>query len=106
MKNYLVVIFVLLVGLSAVAQTSSKDSKSKTKAVGLCELLSNYNEYEGQEVEVSASYRFGFEYSQLFCLKCVKTKIWVEFDDGILSSRLKTGWGVDGGSILQYCNEG
>jgi len=51
--------------------------------VSYCDLVAEPEAYDGKEVTVRASYRYGFEWQELFCQKCRGTgKTWVEFDEG------------------------
>jgi hypothetical protein len=62
-------IIALLVG-SGVHQQSS---------VTLCDLLRSPEKHNGEEVRVRATYRYGFEVSQLYCLDCAdKGKVWLQ----------------------------
>jgi hypothetical protein len=54
--------------------------------VTFCDLVHDPNKYAGKEVTVRASYKFGFEWSYLYCLSCLEEgKPWLElplhFDD-------------------------
>ena len=40
--------------------------------VSFCDLVRNPEKYSGQEVTVRATYRYGFEWSELYCLDCVE----------------------------------
>jgi hypothetical protein len=46
-----------------------------------CDLVKNPEKYDGKEVTVRATYRYGFEWQEMFCLECRKVgKTWLEFD--------------------------
>ena len=46
--------------------------------ITFCELLENPYKYNGQEIRVRATYRYGFEWSYLYCLNCLdKGKAWL-----------------------------
>lgn len=48
--------------------------------VSYCDLISHPQEYDGKQVAVRASYRYGFEFQEMFCLKCRgQGKTWLEF---------------------------
>lgn len=48
-------------------------------AVTFCDLVRNPDKYNGQEVRVRATYRYGFEWQELYCLDCKdKGKAWLE----------------------------
>ena len=47
--------------------------------VTFCDLLRNPEKYNGKQVTVRATYRYGFEWSELYCLDCLdKGKTWLE----------------------------
>jgi hypothetical protein len=57
-------------------------NKTDLDLVSYCDLVSNPEKFEGKEVTVRASYRYGFEWQELFCLECRKVgKTWLEFGD-------------------------
>jgi hypothetical protein len=77
-------------------------SASSQTPVRFCDLLRNPDEYNGREVTVRATYRYGFEWQQLYCLECLdKGKAWLELpydpdDDAALKSlkRAPKGAGI------------
>jgi len=57
-------------------------SKPIMPLISYCDLVKNPEKYDGKEVSVRATYRYGFEWQELFCLDCRKTaKTWLEFDN-------------------------
>lgn len=47
--------------------------------ITFCDLVRNSEKYNGEEVSVRATYRYGYEWSQLYCLDCKdKGKTWLE----------------------------
>ena len=51
-------------------------------SVEYCELVKNPEKYDGKEVTVRATYRYGFEWSEIFCLDCRDIgKTWLEIGD-------------------------
>lgn len=51
----------------------------RTIVVDVCGLLRDPGRYDGQRVTVSASYRYGFEWQELFCMKCWGgDRVWLE----------------------------
>jgi len=53
-------------------------------SVAFCDLLRNPAQYDGKEVRVRATYRYGFEWSQLYCIDCIdKGKAWLKFSDNL-----------------------
>jgi hypothetical protein len=64
--TWIIVIFVL---------TSVIHSQSP---LTLCDLIRNPEKYNGKEVTIRATYRYGFEWSELYCLDCLdKGKAWL-----------------------------
>jgi hypothetical protein len=61
--------------------------------VAYCDLVTNPDKYDGKEVTVHATYRYGFEWQEIFCMECRKiAKTWLEFDEELKSdfkSKLK-----------------
>lgn len=55
--------------------------------VDYCDLIHNAERYNGNLVRVSAVYRYGFEWSELYCLECVnEPRTWVDLDESFVSS--------------------
>lgn len=77
-------------------------NKGRPTAVEYCVLLQNPDRYDGKEVTVHATYRYGFEWQEIFCLECRKLgKTWLEFDDDLTRqsrTELKK-WPKDQGTI-------
>lgn len=64
--TWTIVVFVLTGSLDPQAQVS------------FCDLVRNPEKYNGQEIRVRATYRYGFEWSELYCLDCLdKGKAWL-----------------------------
>lgn len=59
--------------------------------VAYCDLLRNPTSYDGKVVRVRATYRYGFEWSEIYCTGCsVKGSTWLDFDESY-ESRTKRG---------------
>ena len=53
-------------------------------AISVCSLLDSADAHVGREVTVYGTYRYGFEWMDLYCLRCAATGdgfVWVEFDE-------------------------
>jgi len=75
-----IVAFFSCCALSAAAQTQ----------VSFCDLLRNPDTYDGKEVTVRATYRYGFERQQLYCLECIdKGRAWLELPDDLDDDSVK-----------------
>src|SRR5438045_3177385 len=52
--------------------------------VSFCDLLRNPQKYKGEQVRVRATYRYGFEWSQLYCLDCTdQGKAWLQIPSAL-----------------------
>ena len=72
MKSRSLFLLILLI-----ASCRSGDS---TPTVGLCGLLLTPDEFDGRRVRIHAVYRYGFEWSEFYCLRCDGPEhIWVAF---------------------------
>jgi hypothetical protein len=83
-------IWLILIAVSVLPFASRKATAqqiSKSDSISFCDLLRNPEKYDGKEVTVSASYRYGFEWQEIFCLDCRdKGKTWLEMDDDIITA--------------------
>jgi hypothetical protein len=65
--------------ITAHTQTKSNQELEGYIQVRYRDLIRNLKEYEHKRVAVSASYRYGFEWQELFCLECRdQGKTWLE----------------------------
>ncbi len=72
------------------AQVAS-DSQTPIERVEFCELLKNPDRYNGKEVTVRASHRYGFEWTYLYCLGCKNDgHIWFDVSGDIDTESEKT----------------
>jgi hypothetical protein len=54
------------------------------ETVSFCDLLRNPERYDGKEVIVRATWRYGFEWSQFYCIDCSpKQTTWLEISPGL-----------------------
>src|SRR3712207_4532748 len=82
---YLLLFWLLLLSLRQGALSSAAAGRQGPAAVPLavayCDMLANAQDYDGKEVSVRASYRYGFEWQELFCIECRNLgKTWLDFD--------------------------
>lgn len=69
---------------SSQGKENRQASKGSPAVVAHCDLVMNPDRYDGKEVTVLATYRYGFEWQELLCLECRKVgKTWLEFDDDL-----------------------
>jgi hypothetical protein len=82
MKIIYALIFVFLLCFVVQAQSSKETLKEKNETeLGFCDLIKNFEKYKDKEVTVKATYRYGFEQAELYCIGCIENKVWVEFDE-------------------------
>lgn len=75
--------FVFFLWASDIGHGKDKQrSKQVATPITYCDTVNDSKKYDGKEVSVRATYRYGFEWQELFCLDCRKVgKTWLEFDD-------------------------
>ena len=94
-SKHLVRLIVVLVAscrsVSGQRHTQVSSEHADTAAtVSFCELVSNPKRYNGKEVTVRATYKYGFEWAYLYCLTCLdKGKAWLEIPDDVDESSTK-----------------
>jgi len=72
MRSAFVLISLMFLSVATYAQTPAK----------FCDLLRNPEKYRDQRVEVRATFRYGFEWQQLYCLDCLdKGRAWLWLPD-------------------------
>ncbi len=89
MKILLVAILVVLIWLQPCSVTSAGQTAKHLGPdivdVSLCDLIADPSRFAGQHVRVRAVYRYGFEWSELYSLRCDSgargRQVWVEFGD-------------------------
>src|SRR5215470_4199764 len=80
MKITTPILFLLLLALSGRTQSQ----------VTFCDLVRNPELYNGKEVTVRATYKYGFEWQQLYCLECLdKGRAWLELPDDLDDASVK-----------------
>jgi hypothetical protein len=74
--------------LSLFLGAASMAQHPKYKEVNFCDLARQPETYRGRTIKVTAVYRYGFEWSELYCLECLNSdRIWVDFDDSSSTSQ-------------------
>lgn len=58
----------------------SADEHVQYLSLSYCDLVQNPDRYSGQRVSFTATYRYGYEWQELYCLTCRDAgKTWLEF---------------------------
>jgi hypothetical protein len=78
------ILLTLLSAAPVAAQARASHDTAKADLAGYmevsyCDLIRNPEAYDGKRVAVQATYRYGFEWQELFCLKCRWARTWLEF---------------------------
>ena len=73
----------VLTGASALQRGGKEPTATEIPTVSFCDLVRNPKLYDGKVVRVSAFYRIGFEWSQMYCADCAERdeSTWVEYED-------------------------
>lgn len=72
----------LFLGLCSSGFGVQKANRADPPLVPFCSLVANPQAYEGKEVKVRASYRYGFEWQEIFCQPCRNVgKTWLELNE-------------------------
>jgi hypothetical protein len=80
----------LALALFCGASSSSLGQESDPATVTFCDLLNNPERYNGRVVTVRATYKYGYEWSYLYCLSCRdKGRVWLEFPVDLDASATK-----------------
>ena len=57
-------------------------SSAPQDRIAVCDLLRNSDKFNGKVVTVRGTWRYGYEWSQLYCLDCLdKGRVWLESSD-------------------------
>ena len=71
--------------------TASGDSMrwDRNPAVSYCYLVRNPHQFNGKIIRVTGIYRYGYEWSELYCGDCInEAATWVDFDEAFSSSTI------------------
>lgn len=73
------------IGQTALAsQRELKQRKTVQNLVAFCDLVTNPAKYNSKEITTRATYRYGFEWQEVFCLSCEgESKVWLEFSEDL-----------------------
>lgn len=78
------------IGLLCGACCYCSGQQNSSPTVSFCELVNNPEHYNMKEVTVRASYKYGYEWSYLYCLSCIdKGRVWLELPFNLDESATK-----------------
>jgi hypothetical protein len=79
-RRKILTILVILV-LISFGQTVIAQNIDSPSSVEYCDLVKNPEEYDGENVIIHATYRYGFEWQEMYCLGCATApRTWLEID--------------------------
>jgi hypothetical protein len=82
MKRYYFCIFFIFVQLVVFSLEIKGQNSLGALPVEYCDLIKNPEVYDGKEVTLRATYRYGFEWQEIYCLECRNLgKTWLEIWD-------------------------
>lgn len=62
--------------------TDERPAPAEFTPVSYCDLVRHPKEHDGKQVAVWATYRYGFEWQEMYCVKCRdEGKTWLEFEE-------------------------
>lgn len=97
--------FLVLLVIVSISGQEKNQSKEQIPTVAFCDLLTNAEDFEGKTIRIKATYRYGFEVSELFCLDCRdKGLVYLGFEDDFdsitkSSVRKKVKWNERGRTV-------
>lgn len=88
--KYRVFSILWLILLPFLWQAALGQENNNLMTVKYCELVKSPEKYDGKEIIVHATYRYGFEWQEMFCLGCRdKGKTWLEIDEDNITKKSK-----------------
>jgi len=83
MNHLLRLIFILiLLAQASVIVTAQTNVTQNLPSVALCEVLAHPQSYRDKQIQVRVIYRVGFEWQEIYSLRCPDASTWLEFSDG------------------------
>jgi|SRR5687767_2002647 len=80
MKHKLLAVFVTL--LLLMSHEKSEGQSSAKMPLDFCDLVSGGDSFDGKEVTVRATYRYGYEWQEIYCTGCRDaSRVWLEIDE-------------------------
>lgn len=72
----------VLIGL--VFARAAGTAQKQVEQVRLCDVLKNAEQFDGKEVTFRATWRYGFEWTYLYCVECKNAgHVWFEVSDNL-----------------------
>lgn len=81
-NKFLTLPFIFIFSVCVFAQKVENRTSKQIVDVNFCDLLKNPKDYSAKLIRVKATYRYGFEWSDLYCSNCLdKGIVWIDFTD-------------------------
>lgn len=64
-------VFIAAVLFLCTGRNASAQAFPESNLIDFCDLVRNPDKFDGKEVTVRASFRWGFEWQEIFCLNCI-----------------------------------
>lgn len=81
-SKFLSSVFIVLAFIAFNPYKSEAQQTPVSDSVNFCDLLKEPKKYDGKKVTVRATYRYGFEWQEIYCLECRNLgKVWLEIGD-------------------------
>lgn len=71
----------LILAATSYSQHSRIATRKNVDHVDYCNLFKNSDAFNNKEILIKATYSFGLEHAELYCLACIDKKTFVEFDE-------------------------
>ena len=66
------------------AKRESPQRNTVQSLMAFCDLVTNPEKYNGKQITTRATFRYGFEWQEVFCLACEsEAKVWLEFSEDL-----------------------
>ena len=76
----------LMLGLLLAQSGETTQTRAQSESLELCDIVKNSESYNNKEITFRATWRYGFEWTYLYCLHCETEHIWVQASEEELDS--------------------
>ena len=104
LKNSILLVLVFIAFGQQYAVLSQTSQQAEIPTVTFCDLIRDREKYTDKTVRLRAVYRFGFEWSDIYCLECLgveKSSTWLEFADETCDGSKKIKGNGDAGKTVK-----
>lgn len=104
LKNTILLVLAFIVFGQQSTILSQTSPQSEIPTVTFCDLVRDKEQYKDKTVRLRTVYRFGFEWSDIYCLECLgieKSLTWLEFADEMCDGSKKIKGNGDAGKTVK-----